>query len=157
MMETSAAPIRAVLPQPSQAYCAVVTSKEKISLTEPAAALPSSLSLSSIALTLRRGGLGDDFDDLAEAPGDPPVGQALGTGLRHPLIPPVALLAPGVAVVVVAQGLPEARDVVGGELQPPYPFGALPEVEVWHEQPRRSSVLGLQGLPVVCVDHPRLA
>src|SRR5918997_4466502 len=46
-----AAPIRSALPQPSQAYCAVVTSKEKISLREPAAALPSSLSLSSIALT----------------------------------------------------------------------------------------------------------
>src|SRR5688500_1234408 len=48
---TIAAPIRSVLPQPSQAYCAVVTSKEKISLREPAAALPSSLSSSSITLT----------------------------------------------------------------------------------------------------------
>src|SRR5919112_5069229 len=48
---TIAAPIRSVLPQPSQAYSAVVTSKEKTSPRVPAAALPSSLSSSSIALS----------------------------------------------------------------------------------------------------------
>src|SRR5687767_15137615 len=73
------------------------------------------------------------------------------------LVSPVALLAPGVAVVVVTQGLPEAGDVVGGELQPPHPLRALPEVQVRHEQARRSSVLGLEWGAVVCVGHPRLA
>src|ERR687897_294206 len=91
---------------------------------------------------LRPWGLGYDFDDLAEAPGDPPVGLAHGTGLRrHSLIPPVTLLSPGVPVVVVAQGPPEAREVVGSELQPPHPLGALPEVEVRHQQAHRSTVL----------------
>src|SRR5215218_5094024 len=107
---------------------------------------------------LRPGGLGHDFDDLAEAPGDPPVGLAHGTGLRrHPLIPPVALLSPGVPVVVVAQGLPEARVVVGSKLQPPHPLGALPEVQVRHEQAGRSAVLWLKGLPLVGKSHPSLA
>src|SRR5215212_3451825 len=63
-------------------------------------------------------------------------------------VAPVALLAPGVPVVVVAQGLPEAGDVVGGELQAPHPLGALPEVQVRHQQPRRAAVLGLQGLSI---------
>src|SRR5215203_783931 len=67
------------------------------------------------------------------------------------------LVAPGVAVVVVAQGLPEAEDVVGGELQSPHPLGALPEVQVRHEQASRAAVYRLQGLPVVGVGHPRLA
>src|SRR5829696_90131 len=74
-----------------------------------------------------------------------------------PLVAPVALLAPGVAVVVVAQGLPEAGDVVGGELQSPHPLGALPEVQVRHQQAGRATVYGLQGLPLVGVGHPRLA
>src|SRR5215208_5882359 len=74
-----------------------------------------------------------------------------------PLVSPVALLAPGVSVVVVAQRLPEAGDVVGGELQTPHPLGALPEVQVRHEQAGRAAVYGLQGLPLVGVGHPCLA
>src|SRR5918997_1834783 len=74
-----------------------------------------------------------------------------------PLVSPVALLAPGVAVVVVAQGLPEAGDVVGGELQPPHPLRALPEVQVRHQKPRGATVLWGQWLLVVCVGHPGLS
>jgi hypothetical protein len=45
-------------------------------------------------------------------------GCATGRGSIATLVPPVALLAPGVAVVVIAQGLPEARLVAGEEAQP---------------------------------------
>src|SRR5215217_4699392 len=73
------------------------------------------------------------------------------------LVSPVALLAPGVAVVVVAQGLPEAGDVVGSELQSPDPLGTLPEVQVRHQQARRPAVLWLKGFAFVGVAHPSLA
>src|SRR4051812_27222682 len=56
----------------------------------------------------------------------------------------VALLAPWVAVHVVAAQLPEAGLVPRGELQPLQPLGRLPEVEVRHEQPRRPAVVGLE-------------
>src|SRR5262245_47596696 len=73
------------------------------------------------------------------------------------LVSPVALLAPGVSVVVVAQRLPETGDVVGREPETPDPLGALPEVQVWHQQAGRTAVYRLQGLPLVGVCHPRLA
>src|ERR671917_1124633 len=76
-----------------------------------------------------------------------PMRQASLGRLISTSVPPVALLAPGVAVVVVTQRLPEAGYVVGSELQPPHPLGALPEIQVRHQQTRRSSVLWLQGLP----------
>src|SRR5215207_2526241 len=69
-------------------------------------------------------------------------------------VPPVALLAPRVAVVVVAERFPEAWLVVVQQPQAPDPFGALPEVEVWHEQARRSAVLGLERLAAVGVGYP---
>src|SRR5215207_2215245 len=69
----------------------------------------------------------------------------------------VALLAPGVATVVVAELLPEAGLVALEQRQPAHPFGALPEVEVRHEQPRGPSVLGVQRRAVVVERHPRLA
>src|SRR5919199_1753912 len=59
------------------------------------------------------------------------------------LVPPVALLTPGVAVVVVAQRLPETRLVVVQKPQAPDPLGTLPKVEVWDEQTCRTTVLGL--------------
>src|SRR5919106_97724 len=71
-------------------------------------------------------------------------------------VPPVALLAPGVAVVVVAQGLPEAGFVFGDQPQSSHPLGALPEVEVRHERGGRTAVLGLERLAAVGVTDPRL-
>src|SRR5215217_4323446 len=73
------------------------------------------------------------------------------------LVPPVALLAPGVAVVVVAQGLPEAGFVFSDQPQSSHPLGALPEVEVRHEQAGRTAVLGLERLAAVGVSDPGLA
>src|SRR5829696_8778341 len=71
-------------------------------------------------------------------------------------VPPVALLAPGVAVVVVAQGLPEAGFVFGDQPQSSHPLGALPEVQVWDEQAGRTAVLGLERLAGVGVCDPGL-
>src|SRR5918993_1004855 len=54
------------------------------------------------------------------------IRQASLRGAPATLITPVALLAPRVAVVVVAERLPEARLVFGHELEAPPPFGTLP-------------------------------
>src|SRR5215213_1216463 len=56
-------------------------------------------------------------------------------------VPPVALLAPRVAVVMVAERLPEARLVVVEQPEPPDPLGALPEVDVRDEQAGGAAVL----------------
>src|SRR6202008_744742 len=77
--------------------------------------------------------------------------NGLGDGADQPphrSVALVALLAPGVSVVVVADALPEAGLVLLLELQAPYPLGALPEVEVGDQQPGRSAVLGLELVPV---------
>ena len=58
---------------------------------------------------------------------------------------------------VVAVLLPEAGLVLVAQLEPAHPLGALPEVEVRHEQPRRAAVLGLERLAVVGEGDPRLA
>src|SRR5215216_2102479 len=69
-------------------------------------------------------------------------------------IPPVALLAPRVTVVVVAQGLPEARLVVVEQPEPPDPLGALPEVEVRDEQAGGAAVFRFERGAVVGVGDP---
>src|SRR6266545_4644278 len=76
---------------------------------------------------------------------------------RVALVAPVPLLAPWIAVVVVAVLLPEARRVLGAQRQPAHPLRALPEIEVRHEQTRRPAVLGLERLAVVPECDPRLA
>src|ERR687897_1060351 len=69
----------------------------------------------------------------------------------------IALLAPGVAVDVVAERLPEARLVVLHEAQPADPLGRFPEAEVWDQQARRAAMLGHQRLAVVVGGHHALA
>src|SRR3954454_4467280 len=69
-------------------------------------------------------------------------------------VPLVALLFPGIAVVVVAIGLPEARLVVVAQLEPADPLRALPEVQMRDEQPGRAAVLGLERLSRVLVGDP---
>ena len=56
----------------------------------------------------------------------------------------VPLLEPGVTPVVVAVDLPEARLVMVQQPQAGHPLGALPEVQVRHEQPGRAAVLDRQ-------------
>src|SRR4029077_6220564 len=73
------------------------------------------------------------------------------------LIAPVPLLAPWIAVHVVSIRLPEAGLVVLDEAQPAHPFGALPEVEVGHQQAGRPPMLGMQRLAVELERDPGLA
>src|SRR3712207_5069053 len=77
-----------------------------------------------------------------------------GPGAPNASVPPVALLAPGVGVVVVAQGLPEAWLVLVHEPEAAHPLGALPEVQVGDQQAGRAAVLGFQGLAIVLVGNP---
>src|SRR3954464_7789873 len=72
-------------------------------------------------------------------------------------VPPIALLFPGIAVVVVAVGLPEARLVVVAQLEAADPLRALPEVQMRDQQPRGAAVLGLERLAPVLVGDPRPA
>src|SRR5690349_1232403 len=58
-----------------------------------------------------------------------PAGTATGDSVT-----PVTLLAPGVAVVVVAQRLPEAWLVRQPEVDALDPLGGLPEVQVRHQE-----------------------
>src|SRR5262245_30633864 len=69
----------------------------------------------------------------------------------------VALLLPGVSVVVVAVGLPKAGPVVVAQLEPAHPLGALPEVEVRDEQAGGAAVFGRDRLALVLVGDPGLA
>src|SRR5215212_9621235 len=79
-----------------------------------------------------------------------------GVRVSAMLVPPVALFAPRVAVVVVTQGLPEAGFVFSNQPQSSHPLGALPEVKVRHEQAGRTAVLRLERLVVVGVGDPGL-
>jgi hypothetical protein len=51
---------------------------------------------------------------------------------------------------------PRSRVVRIPQFQAAHPLGALPEVQVRHEQPGRPAVLSCQRLAVVGVSHPRL-
>src|SRR5262245_21039546 len=68
----------------------------------------------------------------------------------------VPLFLPRLTVYVIAVGLPEPRLVLIEQAEPAHPFGALPEVEVGDEQPRRAAVLGVEGLALVGVGDPGL-
>src|ERR671935_582030 len=72
-------------------------------------------------------------------------------------VPPVPLLFPGIAVVVVAVGLPEAGLVVVAQLEAADPLRALPEVQMRDQQPRRAAVLGRERLAPVLERDPRPA
>src|SRR5919202_2080214 len=69
----------------------------------------------------------------------------------------VALLFPWITVIVIAERFPEARRVPVRQAQAADPLGALPEVEVWHDQPRWAAVLRRQRLILVPVRDERLA
>src|SRR5215218_8029757 len=61
----------------------------------------------------------------------------------------VALLAPRVAVGVIAAQFPEAGGVGVCELQAVDPLGRFPEIEMRHQKPRRSTMIGGDRLAVV--------
>src|SRR5712692_7122555 len=69
------------------------------------------------------------------------------------LLPPVSFLGPRIAAHVVAVLLPEARAIAVHELQAADPLGALPEVQVRHEQTQRPAVLGRDRFAVAGVDE----
>src|SRR5262245_62306995 len=69
----------------------------------------------------------------------------------------VALLAPRVAVVVIAERFPESGLVAIHEAQLPDPLRALPEVQMVHEEPCGAAVLGRERYAVVFHGHPCLA
>ena len=74
-----------------------------------------------------------------------------------PSIPLVPLLAPWVAVVVVAKLLPEAGGVLQHQVDAAHPLGGLPEVQVGDQQSGRSTVLGRKCLSVVLIGDPGVA
>src|SRR5947209_207181 len=65
----------------------------------------------------------------------------------------IALLFPGIAVVVIPAHLPVPRLVLGAEADPSEPLGALPEVEVRHQGPHRRAMLVRQGVAVQAVGN----
>ena len=69
----------------------------------------------------------------------------------------IALLLPLVAAVVVAERLPEPGLVLSTQLEAADPLGALPEVEVGHDEPGRAAVLRRERLAVVLVGDECLA
>src|SRR5262245_59576756 len=87
---------------------------------------------------------------LSRLPGDASTSarSAVGSVTR------VALLAPGVAVLVVAVAFPEPRGVLVTDLDTVDPLGTLPEVEMRDQEPCRSTVLGMEWLAVVLERDP---
>ena len=104
----------------------------------------------------------DDLERFQAAP-FPPSGTARGMRAADPFWPSiepldearparrctdansvalVPLLAPGIAIHMVASQLPEASLVPVGELKPVHPFGGFPEVEMRDEQARGPAVVG---------------
>src|SRR5258708_20402844 len=76
--------------------------------------------------------------------------------LSASLVGVIAFFFPWIRVSIIAQRLPEARFVLLDQAQTPYPFGALPEVKMRHQQACRAAMLRLQGLSLIGVDHPGL-
>src|SRR5262245_14773444 len=69
----------------------------------------------------------------------------------------VALFEPRVASVVVPAYLPETGFVVIEQRDARHELGALPEVQMRHQQPRWSAVVGRQRRAVGLERNPRLA
>src|SRR2546423_5962525 len=101
----------------------------------------------------------DELDELSKLP------RYVGSTRNHGeasdfvgiLVSPVTLLAPRVAIEVVAVGLPESRVLLVLEPDATHPLRALPEIEVRDEQSRGTAVLRMEWLAVELVCDPRLA
>src|SRR5688572_28015999 len=70
--------------------------------------------------------------------------------MGSPTLKAISLLFERIRVVVVAVALPEARAVIGSQLDAAEPLGALPEVLARNHQPERTAVLRRERL-AVCV------
>src|SRR3954467_5647224 len=70
---------------------------------------------------------------------------------------PMALLLPGVRVVVVAVQLPEPHAVLCHHLELAQELGGLREVALWHQQPQRRPVVVLERLAGVGVRQQDVA
>src|SRR5262249_12768414 len=68
----------------------------------------------------------------------------------------IALLLPGVALVVIATLLPEAGLVARDELDALQPLRALPEIELGHDRAHRAAMLAGQGLALPLVSEQRV-
>jgi len=75
------------------------------------------------------------------------LGHTSATSATCQFSRPVPLFLPRVSVDVVAVRTPRSRARRSREAKPPHPLGALPEVQMRHEQPRRPAVLGSSGSP----------
>src|SRR5207245_10515044 len=73
-----------------------------------------------------------------------------------PSVPAVAFLFPGITMNVVAELFPEPRLVFLHEPKPADPLGALPEIEMRHDQSRRPAMHRLERLVVELVGNERL-
>src|SRR5260370_7278144 len=69
-------------------------------------------------------------------------------------IPGISLFRPGIAAVVIAAHFPIARRVLATEFDALQPFGALPEIEMRHDEAHRAAVLLLQRLAGPATPHP---
>src|SRR3546814_5908848 len=75
-------------------------------------------------------------------------------GRAPPSVIRVSLLAPRVTINVISAQLPEARRVAFGKLERVYPFGRLPEIQVWDEESCWATMVAWKRLPlVVQSDH----
>src|SRR5579885_201521 len=63
----------------------------------------------------------------------------------------VAFLAPGIRVIVVAAHFPEPAAIPIAELDRAHPFGALPGIELRHDEPQRPAMIGFQVAAVVAM------
>src|SRR6476661_9322454 len=88
-------------------------------------------------------GVGPDGAAGADAPAD--IAEDRGSGS----VTLVALLQPWIAAVVVPVLLPEAWLVVRQQLEARHPLGALPEVQVRHQETGGAAVIHRQGRSVV--------
>src|ERR1700737_1429926 len=71
-------------------------------------------------------------------------------------VAPIPLLARGIPTHVISVRFPEPGLLLVLERHTPNPFRALPEVEMWHEQARWTTVLWMKGLAVEFGHHPGL-
>jgi hypothetical protein len=80
------------------------------------------------------------FDDDLTHFNSPPLKSPDRTGKGS--IAVISLLSPGVAMVVIAERLPETLFILFHEPQSPRPFGALPKIKMRNKQPGWTAVRG---------------
>src|SRR3954468_2097941 len=118
--------------------------------------MASAATMKAIQRQPMRGGRGARPSGLGGAGVPRPSGagwtfQPRGSRSIRRSLEPVALLLPGIGVVVIAVELPEALAVLGHHLELAQELRRLPEVALGDEQPQRRAMVGLERLAVVGV------